>query len=1080
MSNVGGSAGEGGFDFQARLIALISVYILAENAFITLGRELEGIPTAVAAETNGPGDDIQIEFHHNAAPIEIQAKKGLRVDIRFNETIDKIASGLALNSSLNVILAVDPKTSKRIQESLSYDLKRFRQGREDTPQDLRLLNLVLDIFKKYATSDEHARELLKRLFIVTFDIETDTANETQRALTLLRTHVLSEEKQASAAWDILINEGHQIIKERGRRISIDLVRLLQSRNIQLSKSLPPVLKDEYQKWLIAHTATFSIPGPGLSKPLPIETAWMDLRVLPQQPDQAPQNLEAQLATYRGWEELGDRADAYDAIDVAKVEHRVVFIGGPGMGKSTLCRKLAYDLTILEEHVLLVHLPEVVHRVGRGMSIDEALVDLATDGFPISKHSRGILFKQVDCLIADGLDECGSYLIQIAEDLQQWASARLNTRIVITTRPIGYDSRFFANWDHQALLPLSKDQIERYSYQLIAAIISDLSNLEQEFKRFQTHLQQNRVVSLASRNPLLLGFLVQLSLASTQPAKNRAGLYEQIIDLWYLALPGDRSTTATDLDSWSALRSFEIIGWSLLQALSQEDVSGKKLTQQVAIHFSQELGIRQPAAHILAEKCLRFWQERGVLELLQFVHENMYTFVHTAIGEYAAARYLASLDIPSIQNWVREKCKDPSWREPILLAAGIGAVNTIIETLLDLDLTSTTTTEFLLTVAALAETRSYSYSLASKVIERIKTRLTSPISTVTYETAKTASGFSAQAPELIYPSLDPLLQHSQEWTRIGAMYLILLGGDDFVNFDALEKFLDEILDSRKASQDTETTSAEIDDSASLTNIRERILFFSDDWDIQNKVIVLGAGALARVRPYEATKTRLQRLYLSSEISIETHSRLAEVLTELGCQEFVEQHNQGLSSKAFLKWLRNSQLADRRMLETILHITKYAFIPPEKPRKLLALTTLVYALNIPKSGATDWDILRRLDDISAITAVLLGFVQAFSISLKELALDTIWALNELQKAEQDETIHISLLGLLPKIPVKLATPMGINIDVPTEDLVRALKHPSAIIAKGALYLLLLSKRKEELLSLLKNEDEQTLQIVEKFAN
>lgn len=97
-----------------------------------------------------------------------------------------------------------------------------------------------------------------------------------------------------------------------------------------------------------------------------------------------------------------------------------------------------------------------------------------------------------------------------------------------------------------------------------------------------------------------------------------------------------------------------------------------------------------------------------------------------------------------------------------------------------------------------------------------------------------------------------------------------------------------------------------------------------------------------------------------------------------------------------------------------------------------------------------------------------------------MDTIWALNELQKAEQDETIHISLLGLLPKIPVKLATPMGINIDVPTEDLVRALKHPSAIIAKGALYLLLLSKRKEELLSLLKNEDEQTLQIVEKFAN
>ncbi len=112
----------------------------------------------------------------------------------------------------------------------------------------------------------------------------------------------------------------------------------------------------------------------------------------------------------------------------------------------------------------------------------------------------------------------------------------------------YDSRFFPDWDQQKLLPLSKDQIERYSYQLLAAISSDVSDLEYTFKQFQTHLQQNRVVSLASRNPLLLGFLVQLSLAGTQPPTDRASLYEQIIDLWYLALLRERGTTVPDLDS----------------------------------------------------------------------------------------------------------------------------------------------------------------------------------------------------------------------------------------------------------------------------------------------------------------------------------------------------------------------------------------------------------------------------------------------------------------------------------------------------------------------------------------------------
>ena len=75
---------------------------------------------------------------------------------------------------------------------------------------------------------------------------------------------------------------------------------------------------------------------------------------------------------------------------------------------------------------------------------------------------------------------------------------------------------------------------------------------------------------------------------------------------------------------------------------------------------------------------------------------------------------------------------------------------------------------------------------------------------------------------------------------------------------------------------------------------------------------------------------------------------------------------------------------------------------------------------------------------------------------------------------------MLGLLPNTPVKLDTPNRSNIGVQTEDLVRALNHPSAIIAKGALYLLLLSKRKEELRRLLKDEDEQILQAIAKFAH
>jgi hypothetical protein len=1081
MSNVGGSAGEGGFDFQARLIAFISIHILAETVLAELGRELEGIPIAVSAETNGPGDDIQIEFLDNVNLIEIQAKKGLRVDARFTKTLEKIASGLVLHPSLNVILAVDPKTTKRIRENLPHDLKRLRQGREDIPQDRELLDLALKTFKKYATSNEHARELLRRLFVVAFDIEKDRSRDRSQALTLLQNRVLSEKEQVNAAWDILVYEGHQLIGERGRRVSTDLARLLQSRNVQLASSLSPVLKDRYQQWLMTNTSTFSIPGPTLGKPLPIETTWIDLQVLPRQHDQPPQSLEAQLATYDEREKLAERDDAYSALDIAKIEHRVVILGSPGAGKSTLCRKLAYDLTMLEEQVLWVRLSEIANYLDNGLTIDEALTAAATSVFPLSKHSRALLFKQVDCLIADGLDESGSNLMRIAEDLQQWASAHPDTRIVITTRSTGYDPRFFSNWEHQELLPLSENQIKKYAYQIIAALNDDLSLLDQQFKQFQTYLRQSRTVSLASRNPLLLGFLIQLSLAGTHPATNRAGLYEQIIDLWYMAFLRDRKAKLTDLDLWPIQRSFEIIGWFLLQTDDPKELSRKHLALQVANHFTQELDINQPIAQIRAEKCLQFWQERGVLEMLQFMHESTVIFIHPTLGEYAAARYFVKLDHSSTQTWVRNKHNDPRWREPLLFASGLGGADPIVAALLDIDTASDTDSAALLLAAtALAESKVYSHELASTVIERLKTLLTSPSSSIAYEAAEHASDFATQTPELFHAPLYPLLQHPQEWTRISAMYLLLVGDDPSADLGILERLLDELSKSDQETQGSQGGITEAGDTTTAAAIREKLLFFSDGWAVQNKVIVRGAEVLARLRPNIATKSLLQALYLSSNISYKTHQNLADILIALGCQEFVQQNTSGLSERNWINWFRETLLADLRMLETILSVTKFTFILPKKLRKLLNLTTLIYALNVPKSGVSDWNILRRLDDIQSIEAVLLGFIQAYSIPMKELALDTMWALNEIQQAVQDDAWNISLLDLLLHIPVKLDTPKGVNIDVPTEDLVRALKHPSGIIARGALYILFLSQQKEELRTLLKDQDEKIIQFIEKFSD
>ena len=124
------------------------------------------------------------------------------------------------------------------------------------------------------------------------------------------------------------------------------------------------------------------------------------------------------------------------------------------------------------------------------------------------------------------------------------------------------------------------------------------------------------------------------------------------------------------------------------------------------------------------------------------------------------------------------------------------------------------------------------------------------------------------------------------------------------------------------------------------------------------------------------------------------------------------------------------------------------------------TLIYALDVPKTGVTQWDVLYRLDDVTAVEAVLSGFIQVYKINPKELALDAAWALAKVQEGLRNDRLDTALLQLLPQIPVKLHLPQDLNLNVSTPALVRGLNHPSAIIAGGAAYLLIIGVRREEL--------------------
>ena len=825
--------------------------------------------------------------------------------------------------------------------------------------------------------------------------------------------------------------------------------------------LLPAAKNHYRLWLSANTATFSIPGP-TGVLLPIETAWTKLHVLNKQNAAPQQDIEELLRRYHEWEQLTSRADHndYDAIDVAEIGWRVAIAGGPGAGKSTLCRKLAHDLTDLDEVVIWISLPAFANRIQNGMNINTALIETATDGLDLPLDVRKALLAQADCLIADGLDECGDLVVSVAEDLQRWATAHPLTRIVITSRPIGYEIKYFPEWEHYDLMPLMQDQVHSASWVLIQALSSDVTPVDEQAARFHEQLKHNHVATLAARNPLLLGFLVQLSLQGEALAQERAGLYEQILNLWREARPQGRTWQIRSLDALLAWRALEILGWLFLSSEKASTTSSHdKLVQQLSQQLAREKGTHPLQESTTASNCLHFWHERGVLDRLHAGHQEIYTFVHSTFREYAAGRYLASLNLSEIRWWVRNKYDDARWREPIVLAAGCGAVEVVVETLLEIEAEDEQATSLLF--SALAESPTAPDRLTTLVADRLIAHLTSPNPALAYAVAEQGVSLVKRVPDLFAPLLQPLLAHHQIWTRLAAADLALVSGPERVEIEIVEQLLKDVMsdpiDSLKPMKE------EKKDKLNAKELRKWLLGSNDGWDVQNDVIVHGAEIIARMRPDITTKELLQALYLSSAVSGATHGKLSHILIDLGCQEFVE-HHQVISEKDIRNWLDKGRKADQKMLETILRITHLPDSQPKKRRKLRALTTLIYALNVPKADVNHWDVPRQPDDVTAIEAVLRGFIQLYMIDARELGLDTAWALEKVQQGLQNENSSVSLLQLLPRIPIELHVPEEIHMNVSTQELFRALKHPSAIIAYGAGWLLVAGGRRKELEDLL----------------
>lgn len=672
-SNVsGGSAAAGGMNFQANLTAIVSVQMLTGAPLHWLDGLTDDRPISVDAETGGPGDDIAIECE-NGARIEVQAKKGMRRGKTFNEAFDALVSGIGSGRIDFGILAVCPSSSGTIREACAKALIRIADGRADG-------------------ASKEQRELKKRIEDLGFDpvsiasglrIVTVSALTTQgEAIAAVKSSIgnLYGTDSAAGAWNALVADALRMIEFRGRRSISQLVGYLRA------TGFVPLAGQETTARLVSEmleaglTSTQSFEVLGISNPLSLDAAWIDLKVevreISEFCDQDPEKVLSEYYS-AGKQESSRLSSGISSTTVGQFRRHCVVVGGPGGGKSLLTKKLVRSFSKAGIPCVHVDLRKLAARMKtQGCGVLEGIFDLGLSATSLTAKKLLVSGLSDLALVCDGLDETGHYQRSIADGLNTYSQTHSSHRVVVTTRPIGYETSALSNWRHYTLIPPAADDLAENIETLVKA--ASPREDDELFDKIEAYIGPKSIRETVARTPLLIGFVASLFLKGTPASVTKIDLYEQIFDM----IDKDtkpRKSGVDDVNSNVRIAVLNHLGWI---AISNPTSNRKEMERICADRLANELEISPLKASGSVSRASAYWEEAGMIEPLSSGHNTLLAFIHKSCAEYAAARHLSELDEPTCRQFITNNFDSPAWSEVLDFSTRTGVAKILAEVSID--------------------------------------------------------------------------------------------------------------------------------------------------------------------------------------------------------------------------------------------------------------------------------------------------------------------------------------------------------------------------------------------------------------
>ena len=421
---------------------------------------------------------------------------------------------------------------------------------------------------------------------------------------------------------------------------------------------------------------------GMPTPLSTDQAWLPLRALVRDRHvETESSVEEALAAYHATGEgsQGKRDGEIDARTIGTFRKLCVVIGGPGSGKSLLLEVLAREFSKDSFVSLHVRLRDLAKRMERdGCTVEEGIFKLGLDGSGISPAQlRAASFSEL-VLLCDGLDECGNRQPNIASGLRSIAESHPSYRVVVTTRPIGYNTSELHDWRHYEIVPLAAADAAKNLELLCRCVLkNDDASDDQLRDRIRTYLEEGDSLGTLARTPLLLGFATSLFLKWEHPSRSKSELYARIFKLVDDA-PSLRKETFTG--PTKAIRDSVLneLGW---QVFASPLLDSDEIESRCAAGLQAANGTTYLQAHSDVQQSLGYWEAAGLVERLSHSGLELIAFIHKICGEFAAALHLASMDPDRARSMIRSELTNPDPQEILDFATQTPLATTLAEMLM---------------------------------------------------------------------------------------------------------------------------------------------------------------------------------------------------------------------------------------------------------------------------------------------------------------------------------------------------------------------------------------------------------------